>query len=129
MGDGVDKAASGTRRGLTARPPLSPEAIESVAAWLRVIADPTRIRLMEILSAGSYSVQGLAAQLGTTHQNVSKHLGVLRHAGIVRRRKEKNQALYELSDWSGWWMVEQADKSIAAGLDERRSALRNYATA
>lgn len=93
---------------------LSEEAIESVSAWLRVIADPTRIRLMQILNAGSSSVQGLACQLGTSRPNISKHLGVLRQAGIVRRRKVGSHALYELVDWSGWWMVEQASTTVTA---------------
>ena len=96
------------------RGPLSEEAVEAVADWLRVIAEPTRIRLMEILNAGGTSVQGLAAQLGTSHQNASKHLGVLHHAGIVRRRKAGNHTLYELVDWSGWWMVEQASTTVAS---------------
>lgn len=103
------KAASGSAPG-----PLSEEAVESVAAWLRVIADPTRIRLMEILNGGSSSVQGLASQLGTSRPNVSKHLGVLRQAGIVRRRKAGSHALYELVDWSGWWIVEQASTTVTA---------------
>src|SRR4051812_15533590 len=76
MRNGVDNAANGTGRPPASRQPLSPEAIESVSSWLRVIADPTRIRLMEILNAGSGSVQGLACQLGTSRPNVSKDLGV-----------------------------------------------------
>lgn len=112
MSNGVDNAANGAGQAPAARQPLSQEAIDSVAAWLRVIADPTRIRLMEILNAGSCSVQGLACRLGTSRPNVSKHLGVLRQAGIVRRRKVGSHALYELVDWSGWWMVEQASATI-----------------
>lgn len=113
MSNGVDSAANGTGQPPASRQPLSPEAIESVSAWLRVIADPTRIRLMQLLNAGSSSVQGLACQLGTSRPNISKHLGVLRQAGIVRRRKVGSHALYELVDWSGWWMVEQASTTIA----------------
>lgn len=114
MSHGINNAASGTGQAPASRQPLSPEAIESVAAWLRVIADPTRIRLMEILNSGSSSVQGLASQLGTSRPNVSKHLGVLRQAGIVHRRKVGSHALYELVDWSGWWMVEQASTTVTA---------------
>ena len=97
------------------RPPLADEAIESVASWLRVIAEPTRIRLIEILNGGGSSVQGLASQLGMTRQNVSQHLGVMRRAGIVRRRRSGNWVLYELADFSGWWMVQQALDAVAAG--------------
>jgi DNA-binding transcriptional ArsR family regulator len=93
---------------------LPEEAVDSVAALLRVIAEPTRIRLMEILGRGSASVQGLAVQLAMTYQNVSKHLEVLREAGIVTRRVEENRVHYELIDFSGWWMVQQAGASLAA---------------
>jgi DNA-binding transcriptional ArsR family regulator len=79
-----------------------------------VIAEPTRIRLMESLSGGGASVQGLASQLGTTRQNVSQHLGVLHRAGIVSRRRIGNWVQYELADWSGCWMVEQAAASLTA---------------
>jgi DNA-binding transcriptional ArsR family regulator len=97
-----------------ARSLLADEAIESVASWLRVIAEPTRIRLMESLDGGGASVQGLASQLGTTRQNVSQHLGVLRRAGIVNRRRTGNWVLYELADFSGWWMVQQAIAAVLA---------------
>jgi DNA-binding transcriptional ArsR family regulator len=97
--------------------PLSDEVVESIVAWLRVIATPTRIRLMEILNAGSASVQSLAAQLGTSHQNASQHLRVLHQAGIVRRRKVKRSTHYELVDWSGFWMVRQAGLSAATIAD------------
>ena len=121
MSNGVDKAASGAGQNSASRQPLSPEAIESVAAWLRVIAEPTRIRLMEILNAESSSVQGLASQLGTSRPNISKHLSVLHQAGIVRRRKVGNHTLYELVDWSGWWMVEQASTTVTAEAGARPS--------
>ncbi|HXV04470.1 MAG TPA: metalloregulator ArsR/SmtB family transcription factor [Solirubrobacterales bacterium] len=97
-----------------ARSPLAEEAVESVAAWLAAIAEPTRIRLMEILNGGTASVAGLAAQLGTSHQNASRHLGVLRQAGIVARRKAGNRVHYELADFSGWWVVEQAASNLTA---------------
>lgn len=89
------------------RQPLSEEAVEAVADWLRVIAEPMRIRLIEILKTGSSSVQGLASQLRTSRPNVSRHLAVLHQAGLIRGRKAGNHTLYELVDWSGCWLIEQ----------------------
>lgn len=118
MTERVDQQASNkARQRPRRRPPLPEEAVKSIAAWLAVIAEPTRIRLMEMLNVGSTSVQGLAAQLGTSYQNASRHLGVLHQAGIVRRCKVENRIHYELVDWSGWWMVEQVGVSVTADLD------------
>lgn len=92
---------------------LSEETIEALAATLRVLADPTRIRLLEVLNArGQATVSALSACLPLTQQGVSHQLGILRRAGIVRRRREGVWVHYELCDWTGWWLVEQ----LAGGL-------------
>lgn len=97
---------------------LSDEAIEVVAERLRVIAEPTRIRLMGLLNEREATVQELTDRLATTHQNVSKHLGVLYQAGIVSRRREGSCVRYALVDWTGWWLVEQIAGSVAARYEE-----------
>jgi DNA-binding transcriptional ArsR family regulator len=94
-----DTSACGLRR------PLSDEAIELIAARLRVFAEPTRIRLIGLLDQGDATVQELTDRLATTHQNVSKHLGVLYQAGMVSRRKEGTSVRYGLVDWTGRWLT------------------------
>ena len=107
-----------TRRRSALPRPLPDEVVEIIAARLRVIAEPTRIRLMGLLNEDDATVQELTDQLMTTHQNVSKHLGVLYQAGMVSRRKEGTSVRYALVDWTGWWLVEQIGASVAAQLDD-----------
>jgi DNA-binding transcriptional ArsR family regulator len=108
------------------RQPLSDEDIELIAARLRVVAEPTRIRLMELLNAEDFSVQELTDRLATTQQNVSRHLGILFQAGIVSRKKEGNVARYSLVDWTGWWLVEQIGTSVAGHLEEMQKAFAKH---
>lgn len=103
--------------------PLSAEAAELIAARLRVIAEPMRIRLIEALNEGVATRQSLRARLGTSPQNVSKHLGVLHQAGVVSRRRDGGRIEYRLSDWTGWWMVRRVAESIAIHLDGQREIL------
>ncbi len=110
-------SSNSTLRGAAERLPLSPDAVESLAAWLQVVAEPSRIRLIEILNRGSASVQLLAAQLRTTRQNTTKHLAVLHQAGIVSRRKVGTRVEFELCDWTCWWLIEQIAPSIAVKAD------------
>ncbi len=67
--------------------PLTAGLAELIAQRFRVLAEPTRIRLLDHLREGESSVQGLTEALGTSQQNASKHLGVLAQAGIVGRRR------------------------------------------
>ncbi len=98
--------------------PLPEEVVELVTARLRVVAEPTRVRLLGVLNDGAATVQELADQLATTPQNVSKHLGILHQSGMVNRCREGTSVRYALVDWTGWWLVEQVGASVAERLHE-----------
>jgi ArsR family transcriptional regulator len=79
--------------------PLSDDLVELIAQRFQALADPTRIKLLDCICArGEASVQELTEVVGTTQQNVSRHLSVLRDAGIVRRRKAGYYAYYSIAD-------------------------------
>jgi len=83
----VGVSAQPTRRRGSGGGQLRGEVIELVAARLRAIADPNRIRLLGMLNEHDATVTELADRMATTHQNVSHHLGLLHQAGIVSRSK------------------------------------------
>lgn len=95
---------------------LSDQTVESLASMLRVLADPTRIRLIEKLEAcGRATVSSLAAQMPGSQQSVSHHLGVLHQAGVVARDRDGLWVRYQLCDWTGSWVLRQ----LAAGLSDQ----------
>lgn len=105
---GRQTKVEGQNRAPVARPELSEEAIGSIVAMLRILGDPTRIRLIEALNErGRATVSALNACLAMTQQNVSRQLAILHQAGIVSRRREGVWVYYELIDFSGWWLIEQ----------------------
>ena len=76
-----------------------PDALAAlIAERFRVIGEPTRIRLLDQLRDGPLTVSELTDVLGTTQQNVSKHLGVLAQAGIVGREKDGNRVRAFIAD-------------------------------
>ena len=78
--------------------PLPDDLVELIAARFRALSEPTRIKLLDRLREGEASVHDLTEVIGSTQQNVSKHLGVLRQAGIVGRRKSGNYVYYTILD-------------------------------
>lgn len=97
--------------------PLSDPLAELIAQRFRVLGEPTRIRLLDRLRESEATVQDLTESLGTSQQNVSKHLGVLAQAGIVDRRKEGNLARYRIVDDSVFALCEQVCGSLQRQLD------------
>ena len=78
--------------------PLPEPLIDLIARRFRVLGEPTRIRLLDLLREHDATVTELHEALGASQQNVSKHLGVLLQAGIVRRTKEGTSARYAIAD-------------------------------
>jgi ArsR family transcriptional regulator len=85
------------RRG-TGHRPMSPEALELVAARFRALAEPMRLRILNALMAGERSVTQLVEATGAGQANVSKHLAVLREANMVSFRKEGPATIYFIAD-------------------------------
>ncbi|HKB81433.1 MAG TPA: metalloregulator ArsR/SmtB family transcription factor [Thermoanaerobaculia bacterium] len=81
-------------------PDLPPEAIALVAGRFRVLAEPLRLRILQVLRGGEKNVGELTAALETTQPNVSKHLRVLQEAGFIGRRQEGNNAYWSITDES-----------------------------
>ena len=63
---------------------------------LAVLAEPTRRRIVELLSEGEQSAGQLAANFRTSRPGVSRHLRVLREHGLVHTREDGQRRLYSL---------------------------------
>jgi len=109
--------------------PISAELAEIIAQRFRVIGDPTRIRLLDLLRGGERSVGQLADALQSSQQNVSKHLGVLHQAGIVSRRKDRTSVRYAIADATVLALCEQVCGGLHAQLAELEALLRGDAEA
>lgn len=55
---------------------------------MRALADPTRLRIMRLLSAMELAVGELAQVLGQSQPRVSRHVGILCDAGLAERQRE-----------------------------------------
>jgi DNA-binding transcriptional ArsR family regulator len=68
------------------------------AEGFRMLADPTRIKILWALLQGESSVGCLAELVGASPTAVSQHLAKLRLAGLVRGRREGNFIYYAAAD-------------------------------
>jgi DNA-binding transcriptional ArsR family regulator len=60
------------------------------------LADPTRRRIVELVSEGERSAGEIASAFAISRPGVSKHLRVLREHGVIRSRSEGTRRLYSL---------------------------------
>ncbi|WP_030273725.1 ArsR/SmtB family transcription factor [Streptomyces sp. NRRL B-24484] len=72
------------------------ERLEVAAAVLALLADRTRLALMERLGRGEADVTTLVEATGAARPSVSQHLAKLRLAGLVSTRKDGRRVVYSL---------------------------------
>jgi DNA-binding transcriptional ArsR family regulator len=97
--------------------PLPDDLVELIAERFRTLGEPTRIKLLDRLREGEATVLELTGLIGTTQQNVSKHLGVLQRAGIVARRKQGNFSYYRIIDEGVLLLCEDVCGSLQQRVD------------
>ena len=107
--------------------PLPEDLAQLIARRFRAIAEPMRVRVLDLLRDGEASVNELAAQLGASQQNVSKHLAVLADVGIVGRRKDGNHVYYRIVDEGVLGLCEQVCGSVQAQLAALTALVEGHA--
>ena len=81
------------------RLPEAPAEADLVAKYFKVLSDPTRIMILELLShRRELSVGELVDRLGQSQSKVSNHLACLRWCGFVDTRREHRTVFYRVAD-------------------------------
>jgi ArsR family transcriptional regulator len=79
------------------RDPLSPEDAAALAAKLKALADPVRLRLFSAIAShagGEACVCDISMGVAVSQPTVSHHLKVLRNAGLLRSERRASWVYY-----------------------------------
>lgn len=101
---------------------------EVIADRFRLLAEPTRIRILDALRAGPLTVGALSAQIASSQQNVSKHLGLLHRAGLLLREKDGNNVRYGIADQGVFSLCDEVCGGIQRHLNELTSTMEEGVT-
>jgi ArsR family transcriptional regulator len=85
--------------------------LATASSVLRLLADPTRVRLLALLEHEELTVAELAAVLHLAQPRVSTHLAKLKEAGLVRDRRAGVSAYYRANNES-----EEAQQTLLGSL-------------
>ena len=82
------------------REPLSAEAATELAATLKALSDPVRLRLLSVVAShegGEACVCDLSAGIDLTQPTISHHLKVLRTAGLLDSERRASWVYYRVN--------------------------------
>ena len=68
----------------------------SILKWLKLLADPTRVRILRILSKEKLSVAEIQNVLGMGQSRISSHLAQLKSSGLLKDERFGKNIYYEI---------------------------------
>ena len=74
------------------------ELIDSLSGIFKVMADPTRLKILYALMLGTCNVSKLVELLGMSQSSISHQLILLKQEGLIRSKKEGRKVFYSMDD-------------------------------
>lgn len=71
--------------------------LEKIVAYHKALSDPTRLRILLLLSRGEVHGQALAEKLNLSQPTVTHHAAKLREAALIMERRDKNTVYFKLN--------------------------------
>jgi len=103
---------------------LTPRTVEALAETFRVLGDPTRVRILDVLSSGELCVCDIASLVGISESAMSHQLRLLRGMRLVRPRRAGRQVYYAVDDHHILELLKQAMTHV----EEQQSAATIHAS-
>lgn len=93
---------------------------EAHAAVCKVLANASRLRIVEALGEGELSVGAIAQKTGASMSGVSQHLALMRSTGVVEARRSAGFVYYRLTSpktFQAWNLMREVllERLAAAG--------------
>lgn len=101
---------------------MPPQALQEVAAYFQVLAEPTRLQILNLLRDKEKNVGDLALACGCTAANISRHLALMTQHGLVEKQSRGTSAYYRIADSAIFALCDLVCGNISRQWE--RSALR-----
>ncbi len=80
-------------------PKLTPlEALEQAAECLKTLAHPHRLRMVQMLLRGRYTVGELAEACNIPSHMASEHLRLMQRCSLLRSKKDGRNVYYQITE-------------------------------
>ena len=98
---------------------LPPEALKHVAEYFQALAEPARLRILNLLRAREHSVGELAEKCSYSLANVSRHLANLTKHGFVAREARGTSVYYRIADDSVFALCDLVCGNVGRQMEQK----------
>lgn len=77
---------------------FSADIYDNVAAFFKIVGDPTRCKIVSVLTGNEMCVSDISNVLSMTKSSISHQLSKMKDQGVVKSRKRGKEVYYSLDD-------------------------------
>jgi DNA-binding transcriptional ArsR family regulator len=104
---------------------LSPETLQLVADFFKVLSESSRLQIVCSLKTGRKNVSEIIEATGLGQANVSKHLKILAQAGVVSRQQQGVCVYYQIANSFVFELCELVCDSLSIQIQQQSEQLAN----
>ncbi|WP_233198733.1 MULTISPECIES: ArsR/SmtB family transcription factor [Pirellulaceae] len=82
----------------TNKPPLEMDALSQAAECLKALAHPVRLRMVQLLLHGRYTVGEIAEDCGIAENLASEHLRLMQRCGFFTSERDGRRVYYSVAE-------------------------------
>lgn len=95
------------------------------ADFIRALAHPVRLQIIELLKKGEQNVGSIVKVLGIQQSSLSRHLTILKESGILKARQQGLLIYYDIEDHEIFKVLKAARILLCKRLKRTEEALRS----
>ena len=93
------------------------------ADFLKALAHPVRLQIIELLKDGERNVGSIMKTLSIQQSSLSRHLTVLREAGILKSRQQGTVIYYDIEDHNIFYVLRPIAEMLRKKLKKTEAVL------
>ncbi|MDA1081908.1 MAG: metalloregulator ArsR/SmtB family transcription factor [Gemmatimonadetes bacterium] len=106
--------------------PMTGALRDLIASRFRVLAEPARLHILDVLRDGELTVNEIVAHTELGQANVSRHLRQLHDLGFVTRRREGLHVHYAIKDRKIFQLCDLVCGQVDTDLAARRRVVATH---
>lgn len=95
------------------------------ADFIRALAHPARLQILELLKKGEQNVGSIVKALGIQQSSLSRHLTILKDSGILKARQQGLLIYYDIEDHDIFKVLKPIRNLLCKRLKRTEGALRS----
>lgn len=104
---------------------MDERAIQLKSEILKALAQPTRLKILELLRHGERCICEIVPAINGEQSNISRHISVMQKSNLIATRKDGVKVMVKVRDPKIFTILDQVSSILKNQMSEQRRLIRS----